>query len=113
MYCLINEQECFIRFKTTRAQPTSLLNRFKNEPRNNGHKDLQGIEHVCQFAKLSRNYHIYGINLRCGLRYTDFSAWLYDIYEGTMASKRKFREAKSAEEGEKMFVNAIASQHVL
>ena len=27
----------------------------------------------------------------------DFSACLYEIYERTMASKRKFREAKSAE----------------
>ena len=37
-------------------------------------------------------------NLRCGLRYTDFSAWLYDIHERTTPSKRKFREARSAEE---------------
>ena len=50
------------------------------------------------YAKLWTNYHIYEINLRCGLRYPDFSAWLYDIYDRTTASKRKFREAKSAEE---------------
>ena len=43
----------------------------------------------------------------------DFSACLYEIYERTMASKRKFREAKSAEEEKKMFDNAILSQHAL
>ena len=37
----------------------------------------------------------------------DFNAWLYDIYELAMASKRKFREAKSAEEEKKMFDKAI------
>ena len=58
------------------------------------------------YAKLWRNYHIYGINLRCGLRSTDFSAWLYDIYDRTTASKRKFREVKSGEE-ENLFDNAI------
>ena len=31
MYCLINEQECFIRFKT---QPASLLNGFKHDSAN-------------------------------------------------------------------------------
>ena len=41
MYCLINEQECFIRFKTRgdsqvfipdKTRTASLLNGFKNEP---------------------------------------------------------------------------------
>ena len=53
-------------FRSDERRTASLLNGFKYEPRNNRHKDLQGIEH-----------------------------------ERTMASKRKFREAKSAEEEKK------------
>ena len=63
------------------------------------------------YAKLWRNYHIYGINLRCGLPDTDFSAWLYDIYERKMASKRQFREVKSAEDFKKMFDAIPRSTH--
>ena len=84
------------------------MNGFKNEPSGTiDTKISKELNMYTNYAKLWKHYHIYGINLRYGLRYTDFSAWLYDIYERTMASKRKFREAKSAEEENKMFDNAI------
>ena len=67
---------------------------LKNEHRGSiDTKISKELNMYTNYAKLRRNYHIYGINLRCGLRYTDFRhiwhMWAYD--------ERKFREAKSAD----------------